>query len=256
MAEILGIPELASVHGAAIDEIIIWIHWMMFVLFFGWLTYIFIALVKFRQGKNPKVDRKGPGHTFSNVHEVVIAIVEAVFLIAFSIPIYNKAVAAFPKPEASITVRVVGEQFAWNIHYPGADGKFGTTSPQLVDAASNPLGLDRKSDGGADDIVTLNQLHLPVNKPVVIRITSKDVIHSFKSVEMRITQDAIPGQEVPIWFEPNKIGYWNIACAQLCGVGHSQMRGFITVESQQDFDAWLAKQASEVEEAGEADDFW
>lgn len=256
MANFLGLPEIASVHGAEIDEIIIWIHWLMLVLFVGWFGYFVVALIKFRKGKNPVVNREGPGHGFSYAHELAVAIVEAVLLIAFSIPIYNKAMAALPPPGDGIVVRVLGEQFAWNIHYPGPDGIFGKRDMALIDTQTNPIGLDRKSEGGADDIMTLNQLHLPVNVPATVRLSSKDVIHSFKLPEMRVTQDAIPGQEVSIWFEPNKTGQWNIACAQLCGVGHSQMRGFITVETQVAFDAWLSEQASSIPEAGEADDFW
>ena len=96
---------------------------------------------------------------------------------------------------------MIAQQFAWNIHYPGVDGQFGRTDITLVDEEINPIGLDRNGSG-ADDIVTLNQLHLPVNKQVMIYLSSKDVIHSFGLPEMRVKQDIIPGMEIPIYFTP------------------------------------------------------
>ena len=148
---------------------------------------------------------------------------------------------------------MVAEQFAWNIHYPGADGVFGTTRLDLVDAEFNPLGLDRDDPYAVDDITTINQLHIPVNKPVLIQLSSKDVIHSFALPVMRVKQDAVPGMEIPVWFVPIKIGNWEIACAQLCGLGHYRMRGFLTVESAEDYEAWLA---AEAEKLVDDDDFW
>jgi cytochrome c oxidase subunit 2 len=136
----------------------------------------------------------------------------------------------------------VGEQFAWNIHYPGPDGKFGRTDNTLV-SAENPLGLDRKDPDAKDDLVTPNQLHLPVDRPVLVRLSSKDVIHSFGLYEMRVKQDAIPGMQIPVWFTPTRVGEYEISCSQLCGLGHYRMRGFVTVESQADFQAWLKDQA-------------
>ena len=99
---------------------------------------------------------------------------------------------------------MVGEQFAWNIHYPGPDGKFGRTDIKLV-SADNPLGLDRTDPNAKDDITTINQLNLPVDRPVLVHLSSKDVIHSFGLYEMRVKQDAIPGMNIPVWFIPNRV---------------------------------------------------
>ena len=101
-------------------------------------------------------------------------------------------------------MRVVAEQFAWNFHYPGADGVWGRTDPTLVDAAANPLGLDRQDPAAKDDIHTLNNLYLPVNKPALLYLSSKDVIHSFFLPYMRVKHDAIPGNVVPIWFSRSR----------------------------------------------------
>ena len=122
-----------------------------------------------------------------------------------SIPFWAWKVSAFPTDPNTVHVRVIAQQFAWNIHYPGPDGIFGRTDIKLVDEQTNPIGLDRKGDPHAkDDIVTLNQLHLPVNRPAVIEITTKDVIHSFFLPVMRVKQDAIPGMLIPIHFVPTK----------------------------------------------------
>jgi cytochrome c oxidase subunit 2 len=167
-------------------------------------------------------------------------------------------------------VRVVGEQFAWNVHYPGPDGVFGRTAIDLVDAASNPLGLDRDDPAAADDVTTINQLHLPVGKPAIIHLSSKDVIHSFMLNEMRVKQDAVPGVSIPVWFVPtmttdelrqrrgDDTAHFEIACAQLCGIGHATMRGFLTIHTAEDFDAWMTEQVAAATAEAEEEDggFW
>jgi cytochrome c oxidase subunit 2 len=145
-------------------------------------------------------------------------------------------------------IRVVAEQFAWNVHYPGADGVFGRTDVNHV-SASNPLGIDPQDPAAKDDIATLNQLHLEVNRPVVVRITSKDVIHSFGLPYMRVKQDATPGMEVPVHFTPVRTSgteTWEIACAQLCGLGHYRMKGQFQVHTKADFDKWMGQQTPVV----------
>jgi cytochrome c oxidase subunit 2 len=105
------------------------------------------------------------------------------------------------------------------------------------------FGVDPKDPKGKDDIVTLNEVHCVVHKPVIIRLSSKDVIHSFKVIAMRVTQDAIPGMRIPLHFTPTKVGRYQINCAQLCGQGHASMAaGYLTVETQEEFDKWIAGQ--------------
>ena len=126
-----------------------------------------------------------------------------VLLFAFSIPLWAARVDHIPAQRDALLVQVTGEQFAWNVHYAGADGVFGRTDIKLLDLQSNPLGLDRTDPAAKDDVTTLNQLYLPVNKPIIVRLRSKDVIHSFGVPEFRVKQDAIPGLTIPIWFVPN-----------------------------------------------------
>jgi cytochrome c oxidase subunit 2 len=146
-----------------------------------------------------------------------------------------------PPPSESVVVRVVGEQFAWNMQYPGPDGKFGRTDIKLV-APDNPLGLDRSDPAAKDDVTTINQLNLPVGKPIILHLSSKDVIHSFSLPQMRVKQDAVPGMSIPLWFTATETGDWEINCSQLCGLGHYRMRGFYSIKSQADYDAWLKEE--------------
>lgn len=256
MEGLLGLPTDYSYHGAAINSLLSWVHWLMLVLFVGWGGFYLLCLFKFRQKKNPKADYHGVKNHVSTYLEIGVAAIEALLLIGFSIPIWAKAVDNFPDEKGSVVVRVVAEQFAWNFHYPGPDGKFGRTHPKFVDTVENPLGLDRSDPNGKDDIHTINQLIVPINKPVIAKITSKDVIHSFGVPGLRLKQDAIPGMEIPLWFMATKPGQVEIACSQLCGNSHYRMRGFIQMKTQPEFDAWLARQAKKAQEEASGDDFW
>ena len=238
----LGMPVEASAHAGQIDTMIVLVHWLMLTLFVGWGAFLIYVLYRFRRGANPTASYIGAKGKPAKYVEMAVALIEIVLLVAFAIPAWAARVTQFPAESEATVVHVVAEQFAWNIHYPGPDGKFGRTDVNLV-SADNPLGLDRKDPNAKDDIVAPNQLHLPVNRPVLVRLSSKDVIHSFGLYEMRVKQDAIPGMQIPVWFTPTRIGEYEIACSQLCGLGHYRMRGFVTVQSQADFQAWLADQA-------------
>src|SRR5262249_17987106 len=144
-----------------------------------------------------------------------------------------------------MVVQVTGEQFAWNFHYPGPDGAFGKTDVKLI-TSTNTIGLDRTDPAAKDDVVSINALHVPVDRAVKVRIRSKDVIHSFFLPNLRIKQDAVPGMAIEVWFTPNKAGAYEIACAELCGLGHYRMKAFLTIDpSQEEFNKWLQQQAAE-----------
>jgi cytochrome c oxidase subunit 2 len=115
--------------------------------------------------------------------------------------------------------------------------------------ADNNIGIDRTDPNAKDDIVTTNQLMLPVDRPVLVHLSSQDVIHSFGLYEMRVKQDAIPGMSIPVWFIPNRVGEYEIACSQLCGLGHFRMRGFITIQSAADYQKWYDAQEKELQPA-------
>lgn len=250
----LGLPPDASANGAQIDQVIWLVHLLMFVLFIGWGIFFIYAIVRFRKSRNPKADYHGVKNHFSSYLEFAVAIAEVILLVGFSIPFWSKIVNALPDEKSAVVVHIVAEQFAWNIHYPGPDGVFGRTDSKLVNQQSNPIGLDKSDPNAKDDITTINQLYLPVNKPAIIYLTSKDVIHCFSLPLLRVKQDIIPGMKIPVWFTPIKTGKYEIACAQLCGLGHYRMKGYLTVDTQEGFDAWLKAQQSSVPSGG--DDFW
>lgn len=267
MGSFLGMPAEASAHAAGVDHLIILLHWVCFLLFVGWILYFFYAIFRFRASKNPRADYHGSKSRFSSYVEGGVALAEAILLVGFSMPLWAERVNDFPSEKDAVVARVVGEQFAWNVHYPGPDGVFGKTDINLVDLQTNPLGVDRSDPYAKDDITTVNQLHLPVDRPALIYLRSKDVIHSFNLVEMRVKQDAVPGLTIPVWFTPtvttaqmrvtkkNPQYNYEIACAQLCGLGHYSMRGFMTIDTQDEFEQWIQEQSAAQQSSG-GDSFW
>src|SRR3954453_15007133 len=239
-------PVEASTHAAEVDQMTIYVHWLMLVLFVGWGLFFIFWLFRFRKSANPQASYAGAKGKISKGTEVAVAVIEVILLVFYAIPAWAKRVKAFPSENEAVVVKVVGEQFAWNVQYPGPDGKFGRTDVKLV-AADNPLGLDRTDPAAKDDVTTINQLNLPVDRPVLVHLSSKDVIHSFGLYEMRVKQDAIPGMSIPVWFIPNRAGEYEITCSHLCGLGHFRMRGFLNIQSQADFQKWFDDQEKELQ---------
>ena len=255
----LNFPENASAHGAELDYLTAIVHWFMIVLFVGWGIFFVYTLFRFRKGRNPVASYTGAKGKFSTYGEAGVVLVEVILLVAFAVPIWARRVNVPADEPNAVRVRVVAEQFAWNVHYPGKDGIWGRTDSKLVRTGTNPLGLDPNDPLGKDDVITLNQLHLPVNRPALIYLSSKDVIHSLFLPQMRVKQDAIPGMVIPVHFTPTKEtpaegqlpgclsqqpkSCWEIACAQLCGLTHYRMQGYYAVHSEEDFDKWLADNA-------------
>ncbi|HJQ36618.1 MAG TPA: cytochrome c oxidase subunit II [Thermoanaerobaculia bacterium] len=244
-------PPDYSAHGPALDQLNAVVHWLMLILFIVWGLLFAYMLWRFRASRQQRALYHGTHSHLSTYAEAGVAVVEVILLVGFSIPLWYRWTQR-PEPSKNpIEVRVVAEQFAWNVHYPGADGVFGKMNMKLV-SSSNPLGLDPSDPTAKDDVVSLNQLHMEVNRPIIVRLTSKDVIHSFFLPYMRVKQDAIPGMEVPVHFTPIRTGGsdakqpWEIGCAQLCGLGHYRMRGQYQVHTKADFAKWLAEQQPAV----------
>lgn len=238
MREWLGLPVAASAEAAGVDQTVVLVHWLMLVLFLGWSTFFVYALVRFRRRAGRPASGADAKGRWATTVEIAILSAEVVLLAFFSIPVWNARASA--PPQNAVELRVVAEQFSWNVHYPGNDGRFGRTRLDLI-GPDNALGLDRSDPDARDDVVTVNEMHLPVNTPVVVHLTSKDVVHSFTLPQMRVKQDVIPGSVQTAWFTPTQAGAWEIVCSQLCGLAHYRMRGFYTVESAAAYRAWLAR---------------
>ncbi len=244
ISHLLGLPDAASAHAGDIDYMMALVHWLMLFLFVGWGGYFLYVLFKFRASNNPTASYTGAKGTFSKVQEVAVILFESALLVGFAFPIWGELKNDFPEAEAAFEVHVIAEQFKWNVHYPGPDGEFGPRDPNLVDTAINPIGLDMSDPASADDLVMPDELYLPVDQEVIVTLTSKDVIHSFGVPQMRVKQDVIPGLSIPIWFTPNVVGEYEIACAQLCGLSHYRMKGYVTVAPIAEVNAWIDDMAS------------
>jgi cytochrome c oxidase subunit 2 len=240
-------PVDASEHGAVLDNLNAMVHVLMLVLFVFWGAYFLFVIWRFSAKRNPKASYRGMQSHWSTWSEVAVAVIEVVLLVGISIPAWSRWTTKPPTSSNPLEIRLVAEQFAWNLHYAGADGVFGKTAVKFV-SSTNPIGLDPDDPAGKDDITTLNQLHIELKRPVIIHVSSKDVIHSFSLPTMRVKQDAIPGMDVPVHFTPirtNEGATWEIACAQLCGLGHYRMRGQFFVHTHDEFVKWAKSAAPE-----------
>ncbi len=238
------LPPLASEHGAGIDRMINYLLITVGVLFVvGHLTLGYFVWRFGRQGRvtfrlaSSKAERR-----WSLIPVVLMALIAEGGVLVLGLPVWGKFYASKAPPEA-VVVEVTAEQFAWNIRYPGKDGTFGRTEPKLI-TDENPVGLDKSDPAARDDILLLSKIVVPVNRPVRIRLRSKDTLHSFFLPNFRVKQDSVPGMTIEFWFVPTAKGDYEIACAELCGFGHFQMRGLFNVMTQEEFEKWLSEQST------------
>ena len=226
---------LASQQGVALDELFYAILFLTAIPFV--LVHLFIGVSLWRfPARGAERAAHWHEHLGAELTWTIVPTIAFIVLGVYGEIVWAKLYSAPPANAAQ--VQVVGRQFEWEFRYPGPDGKFGRTAPKFV-SSGNPFGMDPSDPENQQNIVTINDLHLVLNRPVSVRITAIDVIHSFSLPNFRMKQDAVPGRDVTIWFTPNKNGTYPIVCAQLCGVGHYTMRGNATVESQSAFDRWL-----------------
>jgi cytochrome c oxidase subunit II len=238
------LPERASEHGEMVDHMNAFVHWFMLALFVGWSCFLVYVFYTYNSKRNARANYKGvTGHASTHI-EVGVCIVEAILLIGFAFPLWAKQADEYPTGANVVKVRAVGEQFGWTFHYAGKDGVLGAVNPKLI-TSTNPIGRDASDPNGKDDFIKSGTMTLPADRPVIIDVGSKDVIHNLAIPSMRVAQDATPGVKSHMWFKPIKVGTWDIICGQLCGYGHSQMKATLDVLSESDFDGW-AKENSEA----------
>ncbi|HWI19702.1 MAG TPA: hypothetical protein VNT81_18245 [Vicinamibacterales bacterium] len=231
------LPAAASGHAGALDAVLLSVHAHMALIFVLWLALFAIALIKFRKGANPVPRENGISGVWPAIAIGLVIVGDVIILATQALPAWAARNEPPPSGALPLEIRVTAEQFAWNIHYPGPDRTFGRVRAELINA-TNPLGIDRTDAAAQDDIGLQNVLMLPVNRTVVVQLTSRDVIHSFTLNEMRVKQDAVPGMTARLWFTPIATGDWEIACSQLCGLGHYRMRGEYHVVEQAAWDQW------------------
>lgn len=241
--KIFGLPDLASEHGEMVDQMNGFVHWFMLVLFVGWSIFLLRVFYKYNAKRHPKANYAGvTGHATTHI-EVGVCIVEAILLMGFAFPLWSRQADDYPVNDPNLVkVRAVGEQFLWTFHYAGNDKMLGGVNPRLINT-NNAIGRIPDDPNGKDDFLSGGVLKLPVDRPVIIDVRSKDVIHNLALVPMRAAQDATPGVNAHMWFTPKKTGTWDIICGQLCGAGHSQMRATLEVVSEKEYDAWVKDQS-------------
>ena len=214
------LPESFSTFGGDVDQlyyIILWITGLTFVITESLLVY-FVVRYRHKEG------RKASYEHGSNRMEIVWTVGTLIIVVAIgfiSKPVWDTMKVGVP--DGALEVIVTAKQFEWNVTYPGTDGELGT----------------------ADDFSLINALHAPEDRPVLIYLRAEDVLHSFFLPEMRVKQDAVPGQEIRVWFEAVQPGDYTLGCAELCGIGHTTMGGTLTVYTQADYDAWVLSQAQQ-----------
>jgi cytochrome c oxidase subunit 2 len=235
------LPEVASEHGKGIDVMLIYLLVTTGVLIV--IGHLVLGYFVFRFSRVAHVSPTLPGASaqkfWSVAPAVLMTLVAEGGVLVLGIPVFGQLYTQEP-PADAVLVEVTGEQFTWNVRYPGADGRFGRTDPALI-TAENSLGVDLSDPAAADDIHDLALIYTPVNRAVKVRLRSKDVLHSFFLPHHRIKQDAVPGMTIELWFVPTREGEFEIACAELCGFGHYQMRAFLRVVSDQEFERFLAE---------------
>ena len=233
-------PEAISEHAPALDRqflitiVVVGIAFTAAQIGLGWMVW------KYRD-TGSKSDRATYSHG-SNRLEVLWTIITAVIFITLGLMGQSvwASLRLHDAPAGAYSVEVVAQQFQWNFHYAGKDGKYGRTDPQLIDdSALNFVGLDSSDPAAADDSVTTS-LVIPVNRPVELKLRSKDVIHNFWVPQLRFKQDLVPGMEIKVHFTANKVGKYELACAELCGQLHFKMRSFMLVLPEADIQALTA----------------
>ena len=223
------LPENVSTFGQGVDNLFNAIYYLTAVVFILVMATLIAFLVKYRHQEGKKAAYIEGSTTLEIVWTAATTVI--VFVLAmFSYPQWNKIKSPTQFPEnPEVVVQVSGKQFNWDMTYPGPDNEFGTD----------------------DDLELENNLYVPVNAVVHIRLTAEDVIHSFFVPNLRLKQDALPNRFIDVWFEATKAGTYEIPCAELCGFQHSGMLGYLHVLDEEEYDAWVQERWPQQAEGGQ-----
>ena len=237
-------PPLASRHGAGIDAMLNYLLLMTGAMIL--LGFTVLAWLIWSGGRRPGISSRLATRRTEVLVSLVIGMAMAAIaeggVIAIGLPVWQEYFGATPE-EGDLQIDVVAQQFFWNVRYPGPDGQFGRTRVQLVDELANAIGIDPADPAGKDDVQLVNVIVVPVDRRVRVRLHSKDMIHSFFLPHLRVKQDVIPGMTPEVTFVPTLVGAYELACAELCGLGHYRMQGMFKVVAQADFESTLREEA-------------
>jgi cytochrome c oxidase subunit 2 len=214
------LPTAASSYAADMDRIFYIILWITGIVLVGVQVTLVYFMIKYRGREG----RKAAFIEGSKKAEIIWTVTPAILIVGIAVAsqdVWSKIKNPDRFPTDGVELRIEARQFAWGVTYAGSDGEFGSE----------------------DDFTHYNQIHVPVDRPVVFDLTSIDVVHSFFVPAFRIKQDAVPGLTMRAWFEATEVGEYELACAELCGVAHGLMKGKIIVLAQDEFESWLAEQS-------------
>jgi cytochrome c oxidase subunit 2 len=235
-------PSNAAAHGIAVDRLMRWDVAAMAGCFV--LAQVLLVWLLWR----PRRQRSTPSSWRVELIPLGLLTLLYIAMAVTAEQVWASQRFEGPAPSA-LRVEVVGQQFQWYFHYPGADAAYGLSRPALVSAAlANPLGLDPADEHSRDDIVA-SELVLPIDREVDLQLRALDVIHGFFIPQMRLKQNTVPGETLHVHFTPIATGIYPILCSQLCGSGHARMQAHLRVVSQRDYDAWLTAHAPHREAA-------
>ena len=225
--------RIAIDHALAITLVVTGLVFIVTNLMLAWFGYAY------QDGPGAKAAYWHDSPRLEMTWTLVTAGILAIFLFN-ALSLWARVTA--PPPADAVLIEVTGQQFAWNVRYPGKDGVLGKTD-HLQASQDNPIGLVKDDPASKDDLLLLNQMYLPKDKPVRVQVRSMDVIHSFFLPNFRVKQDAMPGMTIDIWFTPTELGDFEIACAEHCGLGHYRMRGAVHVVPAADLEKAVAEAA-------------
>lgn len=217
--------------------------WVTGFVFIACNLFLAYCVYKFRQKDGHKAVYEPENHKL----EIGLSAITTVGVVAMLAPGLFVWASIVTPPDDATEFEAMGQQWQWAFRYPGADGIMGVADTQLV-TETNPFGVNPEDPNGQDDVIVLSpEMHLPLDKPVKALLRSNDVLHNYTVPQFRVKMDLVPGMISYIWFEPNKAGSYDIMCEELCGIGHFVMRGKVVVETQAEYDAWLAEQPTFAE---------
>jgi cytochrome c oxidase subunit II len=241
-----ALPEDISTHGHAIDEQLSETMVEAGLSFLAAQILLAFFVWKFADPKPGAQIKTFPGG--AKVMVIAALVLVGTEILALGVLGQKAWANVYFRPAApdALQVQAQAGQFAFYFRYPGADGKFGTPHPDKIDEGnSNFFGLDPANDVDSRDDIVTGELAVPVNREIHLMMHSKDVGHSFYVRELRIQQDFVPGLDLSVHFTATKVGKYEIVCTQLCGLGHYNMKAYLNVLSQADFDSWIKQKASE-----------
>jgi len=236
-------PPVASRHGEGVDMVIRYLLVTTGAILVGGTAVFVVFLWKYGRGlptASPQTDERSE-RRWSLIPVVGMAVIAEAGVLVIGLPVWEQVYGDVP--EDAVRVEVVARQFEWIMRYPGPDGQFGRTAQGLVDGSANPVGIDMSDPAAADDIIVRGTLRLPVGRTAFLRLWSHDVLHSFSVPAFRVKQDLVPGTLGRTMFTPTTIGRYEIACAEVCGMGLYRLSGIVMVQTEEEFQNWLDQQS-------------